>query len=220
MHIAIIMDGNRRFAAANNLARIIGHAQGADNLGKIMQLCPKYGVHTLTVYALSGENLTKRSVDEVSNLVDLITKMARSYKRKLIGQNVRVKIMGKLKSLPSDLQTAVEELVESTKDGTKLLLQICLNYGGRAEIVDAVNNAIASGQTLITEELITQNLYSANEPDLIIRPGGELRLSNFLPWQGVYSELYFTETLWPDFGEAELAKAVEFYQSRQRRFGG
>ena len=219
MHIAIVMDGNRRYASLNKLARITGHTQGANNLGKIMELCPKYGVDTLTVYALSGENLTKRSLDEVSSLLVLMTNMARHYKRKLIGRNVRVKIMGKLQSLPQDLQIAVEDLVESTKNGTELLLQICLNYGGRAEIVDAVNNAIAQGKTQITEELITQNLYSSNEPDLIIRPGGEIRLSNFLPWQGVYSELYFTDTLWPDFGEADLEKAVNFYQARQRRFG-
>jgi len=219
MHLAIIMDGNRRWAKRNMLATALGHNNGAKALARITELCPKYGVDVLTVYALSGENLIKRSENEVNDIFRTMIEAARSYKRQLVGENVRVRILGRISKLPIDIQESVAALVESTKNCTKLVLQICLNYGGRSEITQAVQKAIDNGEKEITEEVITRYIDSGPEPDLIIRPGGEFRLSNFLTWQSAYSELYFTDKLWPDFDEEELKKAIEFYNSRQRRFG-
>lgn len=219
MHVGIIMDGNRRYAKANLLETIIGHKKGVDSLARIVDLCPKYGIDTLTVYALSTENLVKRDQGELTNLFRVMVEAVRQYKRRLIGHNVRVRILGRLQKMPKDLSEAVDDLVVSTKDGAKVLLQVCLNYGGRKEIADAVQKAIDSGEKEITEEVISKYLDSNLEPDLIIRPGGEYRLSNFLTWQSAYSELYFTDTLWPNFSEQDLKLAVDFYNSRQRRFG-
>jgi len=201
------------------LATALGHNNGAKALARITELCPKYGVDVLTVYALSGENLIKRSENEVNDIFRTMIEAARSYKRQLVGENVRVRILGRISKLPIDIQESVAALVESTKNCTKLVLQICLNYGGRSEITQAVQKAIDNGEKEITEEVITRYIDSGPEPDLIIRPGGEFRLSNFLTWQSAYSELYFTDKLWPDFDEEELKKAIEFYNSRQRRFG-
>lgn len=219
MHLAIIMDGNRRWAKRNMLATALGHNNGAKALARITELCPKYGIDTLTVYALSGENLIKRSEAEVSDIFRVMVNAAWSYKVKLVGENVRVRILGKISKLPVDIQESVASLVDATKNCTKLVLQICLNYGGRSEITQAVQKAIDNGEKEITEEVITRYIDSGPEPDLIIRPGGEFRLSNFLTWQSAYSELYFTDKLWPDFDEVELKKAIDFYNSRQRRFG-
>jgi len=177
MHIGVIMDGNRRYAKQNLVQIILGHRKGVLSLENLIELCPKYNIDTVTVYAFSTENFVNRT------------------------------------------QEAVDSLVDSTKEGTKVLLQLCLNYGGRSEIVEAVQKAVNSGEKEFTEEIISKYLYSCLEPDLIIRPGGEFRLSNFLTWQSAYSELFFTDTLWPDFGEADLVKALDFYNSRQRRFG-
>lgn len=219
MHIAVIMDGNRRFAKQNLLQVFEGHKKGVDSLARLIDLCPKYNIDTITVYALSTENFGKRSEGEMTNIFKIMVEAARYYKRKLVGHNVRVKILGKLQKLPRELVDAADSLVEGTREGTKVLLQVCLNYGGRSEIVEAVQKALDSGEENITEEIINKYLYSSLEPDLIIRPGGEFRLSNFLTWQSAYSELYFTETLWPNFDEPDLVKALDFYYSRQRRFG-
>ena len=213
------MDGNRRYAKKNLLETFQGHKKGVDSLANIINLCPKYNIDTLTVYAFSTENKNQREEVEVNNLFKIMINSIRKYKRNLIGKNVRVRILGKLQKLPQSLQDSLEDITESTKLGTKLLLQVCLNYGGRSEIIEAVNKAIQDGETVITEEMISSKLYSNLEPDIIIRPGGEYRLSNFLTWQSVYSELYFTETLWPNFDENDLAEALNFYHSRQRRFG-
>ena len=219
MHIAVIMDGNRRYAKQNLLQVILGHRKGVLSLEKLIELCPKYDIDTVTVYAFSTENFINRTLEEQNNLFKVMIEAARYYKRKLVGHNVRVKILGKLQKLPRELVDAVDSLVEATREETKVLLQVCLNYGGRSEIVEAVQKALDSGEENITEEIINKYLYSSLEPDLIIRPGGEFRLSNFLTWQSAYSELYFTETLWPNFGEPDLVKALDFYYSRQRRFG-
>ena len=213
------MDGNRRYAKKNLLETFQGHKKGVDSLANIINLCPKYNIDTLTVYAFSTENKNQREEVEVNNLFKIMINSIRKYKRNLIGKNVRVRILGKLQKLPQSLQDSLEDITESTKLGTKLLLQVCLNYGGRSEIIEAVNKAIQDGETVITEEMISSKLYSNLEPDIIIRPGGEYRLSNFLTWQSVYSELYFTETLWPNFDENDLAEALNFYHSRKRRFG-
>jgi undecaprenyl diphosphate synthase len=219
MHLGIIMDGNRRYAKANLLEIFQGHKKGVDSLANVINLCPKYNIDTLTVYAFSTENNYKREEVEVNNLFRIMVESIRKYKRNLIGKNVRVRILGKLQKLPVSLQESLDDITESTKQGSKLLLQICLNYGGRSEIIEAVNQAIKEGEKVITEEIISNKLYSNLEPDIIIRPGGEYRLSNFLTWQSVYSELYFTETLWPNFNENDLIKALNFYHSRARRFG-
>ncbi len=220
MHLGIIMDGNRRYAKKNLIEIIQGHKKGVDSLANIIDLCPKYSIDTLTVYAFSTENNHKRGETEVSNLFKIMISSIKKYKQSLIGKNVRVRILGKLQKLPISLQESLNDITESTKQGSKLLLQICLNYGGRSEIIEAVNQAIKDGEKIITEEIISKKLYSNLEPDIIIRPGGEYRLSNFLTWQSVYSELYFTETLWPNFDENDLIKALDFYHSRKRRFGG
>ena len=219
MHIGVIMDGNRRYAKQNLVQIILGHRKGVLSLENLIELCPKYNIDIVTVYAFSTENFVNRTQDEQNNLFKVITEAARFYKRKLVGRDVRVKVLGKLQRLPEELVEAVDSLVDSTKEGTKVLLQLCLNYGGRAEIVEAVQKALESGEKEITEQTISKYLYSNLEPDLIIRPGGEFRLSNFLTWQSAYSELFFTDTLWPDFGETDLVKALDFYNSRQRRFG-
>jgi len=219
MHLAIIMDGNRRFAARKNLETIMGHKAGVDTLNRVIEWCPKYGVDTLTVYALSTENLTNRSETELKNLFGIMTEAAKYYKSKLIKKNVMVKVLGTMENLPEKLAKSVANLVDSTSSGTGLLLQICLNYGGRGEIVRAVNKAIVAGETDFNEQKISKYLDSNLEPDLVVRPGGEQRISNFLIWQLAYSEIYFMDTFWPDIIEEDFARAVEFYQSRNRRFG-
>ena len=212
------MDGNRRWAKSHALETIFGHHNGVNTLDKLLEVCPKYGINIITVYVLSTENFAKRSPLEINHLVDVISNAAVSYKEKLLGKNVRVRVLGELSKAPQKLKDSLFQLVDETKGCTKSLLQLCINYGGRSEIIRAIQKTIASGQA-VTEETITSNLDSGLEPDLIIRPGGHKRLSNFLLWQGAYSELYFTDTLWPDFDEKELRKALEFYQNQERKFG-
>lgn len=217
MHVAIIMDGNRRWAKSKGLKTSQGHLAGAENLGKILEVCPKLGIKTLTVYALSTENLVKRDLSELEALFNMMVDFARKYKRKLLGENVRVRVLGRIKNLPAKLQDALNDMVDSTKNCNKGVLQICLNYGGRQEIVDAVNNLNAKKQA-ITEESLTEEL---NYPgvDLMIRPGGEQRISGFQLWQGSYAELYFSEKMWPEFDENDLEKAITWFNERNRRFG-
>lgn len=213
------MDGNRRFAAKSGFSTMIGHQKGMENLVKIAEACPLLGIHTLTVYALSTENFTKRSAFELSNIFRVMKEGIKKFKHKLIGKNVRVRILGTLQRLPIELQDAAENLVESTKEGSKLLIQVCLNYGGREEIARAAQKAMENGEKNITESVLESYLDSDLQPDLIIRPGGEIRVSNFLTWQGAYSEWYFTDTCWPEFKQVDLEKAISTYQERQRRFG-
>jgi undecaprenyl diphosphate synthase len=217
MHVAIIMDGNRRWAKNKGLATIEGHLAGAENLGKLLESCPKLGIDTLTVYALSTENLIKRDKSELEYLFKIMVDFARKYKRKLLGENIRVKVLGRIKGLPAKLQDVLNDMVTSTKNGNKGLLQICLNYGGRQEIIDAVNSLNAKKQS-VTEESLTKEL-NYPDVDLMIRPGGEQRISGFQLWQGSYAELYFSEKMWPEFDNFELEKAVEWFKNRNRRFG-
>jgi undecaprenyl diphosphate synthase len=219
MHVAIIMDGNRRYAKSRNLPAVFGHAMGMRNLVKITKACVKNDIHTLTVYALSTENLIKRNADEVSNILNLIADSIKKHKKMLIGNNVRVKILGKLNSLPEKIANKLDELVDQTKNGKDILLQICLNYGGRDEIIRSVNEAIKNGEKEFDEDTINKYLDSSLQPDLIIRPGGETRISNFLTWQGVYSEYYFSDKYWPEFDEKELKKAIATFNKKERRFG-
>ena len=221
-HIAIIMDGNRRWARQRGLSTIKGHREGALRLEKVVEQCGQRGVKILTVYAFSSEN-RNRSPAEVEGLMKLLGYFIKKKRQKLNELGCSLRILGDLSYLPKDLQKEVNETVDLLKDNNKIHLNIALNYGAREEIVRAARKIAESNvePSKITPELIEQNLYTAGQPDpdLLIRTGGERRLSNFLLWQVSYSELYFTEALWPDFDEEELDKALDDFSERQRRFG-
>ena len=222
-HIAIIMDGNRRWANKNGLTTKEGHKKGADNLQTIARYCNKIGVKYLTVYAFSTENW-KRSEEEVKGLMFLLKNYLNDFSKKADTENIKINIIGDITKLASDLQSQMIECMERTKDNTGLNLNIAFNYGGRAEIVNAIKNIVKDkiSSEDITEELVNNYMYTANQPDpdLLIRTGGELRTSNFLPWQLIYTEFYFPTTYWPEFDENELLKAIQIYQNRNRKFGG
>ena len=217
MNIAIIMDGNRRFAAKNLLSTLSGHQNGFKNLLNIASIAPKFWVKTLTLYALSTENFKNRDSSEIANICMIVQKGLEQYSQKLIDDKVKVEFLGNLTVFSPELQELIESITTRTRDNTLLTLQICLNYGGRDEIVQAVNKLL--NKTEVSEEDITNALYTPIEPDLIIRTGGDIRLSNFLTWQSVYSELYFTDKLWPEFTQADFAEAINEYRGKKRRFG-
>ena len=222
-HIAIIMDGNRRWANKNGLTTKEGHKKGADNLQTIARYCNKLGVKYLTVYAFSTENW-KRSEEEFKGLMFLLKNYLNDFSKKADTENIKINIIGDITKLSSDLQDQMIECMERTRNNTGLNLNIAFNYGGRAEIVNAIKNIVKDKikPEDITEELVTNYMYTANQPDpdLLIRTGGELRTSNFLPWQLIYTEFYFPNTYWPEFDENELLKAIQTYKSRNRKFGG
>jgi len=226
-HIAIIMDGNGRWAKKRALPRIAGHHEGMKTVRKITLLANELGVRVLTVYAFSTENW-KRPKLEVDFLMRLPEEFLSTYLPELIEQNVRVVMMGENDTLPSHTQEAVRKAMVATKENTGLVLNFALNYGSRDEIAKAMKNIarrVEEGTIKpsdISEDLITQHLMTSElpEPDLLIRTSGEVRLSNFMLWQLAYTEFWFTETLWPDFDESCLLDAVESYQSRNRRYGG
>ncbi|AYC29272.1 isoprenyl transferase [Paenisporosarcina cavernae] len=226
-HLAIIMDGNGRWAKKRALPRVAGHHEGMKTVRKITRLANELGIQCLTVYAFSTENW-KRPKTEVEFLMRLPEEFLSTYLPELMEQNVQVKMMGHLDQVPSHTIQAVQKAVESTKDNTGLILNFALNYGSRAEIVHAVKNLakqVKAGTLLpedITEESITSHLMTCQlvEPDLLIRTSGEVRLSNFMLWQLAYTEFWFTDTLWPDFDESCLLDAIEGYQKRNRRYGG
>ena len=208
-HIAIIMDGNGRWAKRKGLARSFGHMEGAKTLRKALEYLTEIGVKYLTVYAFSTENWN-RPQDEVSTLMKLFLKYIKSERKNMMKNKI-----------PEKLQKEIEKLEEETKNNDKITLNIAFNYGSRAEIVDAVNRIIKDGKENITEEDFSKYLYNDfPDPDLVIRTSGEMRISNFLLWQIAYSELYITDTLWPDFDEKEIDKAIESFNQRERRFGG
>lgn len=222
-HIAIIMDGNRRWAKQNNLSSSEGHKAGAKNLESIMNHCLNIGIKYLTVYALSTENWKKRSPEEVKGIFDLLVYLVTNNFKKYFDAGIQLNILGNFTVFPDYVIQAINKALSVKVDNPKLTMNIALNYGGRDEIINTfkklIDQKISSDQ--ITEELISENLYTAGqpEPELIIRPGGECRLSNFLLWQSSYSELFFTDILWPDFNSQELEKAIEWYQQRDRRLG-
>ena len=217
MHIAIIMDGNRRWAKENNLPKLLGHKKGIENVENIILWASELGLKTLTLYALSTENL-QREKDELKNIFDLMTNFAIKNKNKFIKENIRLKILGEISKIRDDSKKALLDLEEYTKDCNKILLQICIAYGGRNEIVRSVKKLQEKNEK-ITEENISKNLDSNLEPDLIIRTGGNKRLSNFLLWQSSYSEIYFTNKFWPDFNKQDLEEAMNFFDDQQRNFG-
>ena len=208
-HLAIIMDGNGRWAKAHNKLRIDGHRAGAEALDRVMHYCREAGIKYLTVYAFSTENW-KRSKVEVSGLMSLLSRYIRSKKDELIANSVRFRAVGRLADLSPKIRKEIAGLEEATKDG-EFTLAVALSYGGRAEIVDAANawrRANPDGE--LTEEAFRAYLYAPDipDPDLIIRTSGELRTSNFLLWESAYSEYYFTDVFWPDFGKEEFDKAM------------
>lgn len=221
-HIAIIMDGNGRWAERRHLPRLAGHRAGVRNIHRIVRACVDLGVKTLTVYAFSTENWG-RPQDEVNGLMALFADASERETRNLHRNGVRVCHVGTMTGVSRHLQSAIERAVNLTRYNTRLTLNVAFNYGGRAEIVDAVRRIVADGLTPddITEQTVSQYLYTAHlpDPDLVIRTAGEMRLSNFLIWQAAYSEYYATSKLWPDFGAEDLQAAVEAFSSRHRKFG-
>ncbi len=227
-HIAIIMDGNRRWAKQRGLSTKEGHKAGSKNLENIASFCNKLGIKYLTVYAFSTENW-KRSPEEVAALMLIMKANLDAFSRRVDTENIRIKVLGDLENKVSPaLRKSIQKAVEKTKNNTGLTLNIAFNYGGRPELVNAMKNIalkVKNGELdidKIDENTISNHLYTAGmpDPDLMIRTSNELRTSNFLPWQLVYTEFYFPETHWPAFGEEDLLKAIEVYQSRNRRFGG
>ena len=218
-HVGIIMDGNGRWATLRGKNRSYGHKKGSDNVDRIVSQAFDAGVKTLSLYAFSSENWS-RPKEEVDELMRLLEKYFKKFIGKVLKNNVRLFVMGDLTALSDKLQKIIEDGMRASKDNVAHVLNIGVNYGGRQEIVNAVNKLIKSGRE-VTEKSISENLYTYEfgEPDLIIRTGGECRLSNFMLYQGAYSELYFMDVLWPDFDEKEFDKALENYSGRVRRFG-
>jgi len=221
-HIAIIMDGNGRWALSRGLPRLAGHRAGTENLRRVIEACIEFGVQYLTIYAFSTENWG-RPFEEVQGLMRILEDVIERELQELNDQGVQIRHIGRLEDLRPSLRAKVVEAVEYTKDNDRLVLSVALNYGGRDEIVCVIKRLIESGikPDEVTDSLVSRYLFTAGvpDPDLIIRTSGELRGSNFLIWQGAYSEWYFTPTFWPDFDKNELARAIDEFQHRQRRFG-
>ncbi|GLC87368.1 isoprenyl transferase [Lysinibacillus piscis] len=226
-HVAIIMDGNGRWAKKRAMPRVAGHHEGMKTVQKITRFASDLGIQALTVYAFSTENW-KRPKAEVDFLMRLPVEFLGSFLPEMMERNVRVEMIGNPELLPAHTQKALYDAMEETKHNTGLVLNFALNYGSRAEIIDAMKGMLEKVQegelTIqdITEECVTAHLMTAHlpEPDLLIRTSGEVRLSNFMLWQLAYTELWFTDTLWPDFNEKNLLEAIENYQKRNRRYGG
>ena len=221
-HVAITMDGNRRWARQRDLPELDGHAAGVEAIRALLRHAVRRGVPVLTLYAFSRENWA-RSDEEVTGLFDLLEAAIRSETEELQAQGVRIRLLGRLDELPADTRTSIGEALAETAGGDRLLLNVAFNYAGRTELVDAVRRIVESGRPAesIDETAIADALYTAGlpDPDLVIRTGGEQRLSNFLIWQAAYAELYTTEVLWPDFGADAFDAALLEFASRTRRFG-
>ena len=222
-HLAIIIDGNRRWAKRRGLSSFQGHKKGLENVERIGESCWEKGIKVLTFYVFSTENW-KRSKKEINYLMKLfLNNLTKRNIKKLNDKGIKFQTIGQKKKLPQLLQNKIEEAEESTKNNKKGILNLAISYGGRAEIIQAVKNIIRKKIAVnkINEEIVNQNLWTAglSYPDFIIRTGGELRLSNFLVWQSAYSELYFIKKYWPEFNEEDLNKALNEYNRRERRFG-
>jgi len=222
-HVAIIMDGNGRWATARGLTRSDGHRAGARQIGKVVEAAMKFGIKYMTVYAFSTENW-KRPAAEVGVLMELIREFTSKELPDMMKNGIRLRSIGRTDDLPVVSRMALKSAIAATSKNTAFTLTVALSYGGRAEIVDAVNKLLKERKSdePVTEEEFRSYLYDPElpDPELMIRTSGELRLSNFLLWQLSYSELYVTQTHWPDFGEEELKKALDAYAGRDRRFGG
>jgi undecaprenyl diphosphate synthase len=221
-HIGIIMDGNGRWARERGLPRLEGHRAGTENIRRVLETCGEYGIRIVTIYAFSTENW-QRPAEEVRGLIGILERVLEREVENFHRNGVRLRHLGELEGIPDKMRKAVLDAIDLTKDNDRLTLNVAFNYGGRAEIVRAVQKMLAGNvdPADVEEGLFTNYLYTAGlpDPDLIIRTGGEMRLSNFLVWQSAYSEYYSTPTYWPDFDKEELHKALWAYSQRDRRFG-
>lgn len=226
-HIAIIMDGNRRWAKEKGIDRKLGHKAGAETLEKIAAFANSIGLKYMTVYAFSTENW-KRTEEEVGALMILLRTYLDKFLNKESLRNIKIRVLGDIENLDKGLKESIEKIVEKSKNNTGLTLNIAFNYGGRAEIIRAIKNISKKVKDNeieidnIDEKIVESNLYTEGEPDpdLLIRPGGELRISNFLLWQLAYTEFLFIDKYWPDFSEEDLLEAINVFESRNRKFGG
>jgi undecaprenyl diphosphate synthase len=221
-HVGVIMDGNGRWAQEHGLPRLEGHRAGTENIRRLLRSCGEYGIKIVTIYAFSTENWFRPS-DEVRGLIGILERVLEIEVENMHQEGVKLRHVGELEGLPDRLRKAVLDAIELTKNNDRLILNVAFNYGGRAEIVRAVKRLLEDNPdpNEIDEELFGGYLYTAGlpDPDLIIRTGGEMRLSNFLIWQSAYAEYYSTPTFWPDFDKEELTKALRAYARRERRFG-
>lgn len=225
-HIAIIMDGNGRWAKKKFLNRISGHIKGVNAVREVVTACRELGIKVLTLYAFSIENW-KRPAEEVDALMKLLNEYLQKECEEMVQNKIRLNVIGRIEDLPSDVQTTLQETMKKTERGDGMMLNLALSYGGRSEILHAVQGILSdfSKGKIRLEEISIQRFsqylwtHGIADPDLLIRTSGEFRISNFLLWQIAYTELYVTDTLWPDFGRKELLKAIADYQSRERRFG-
>lgn len=219
-HICFIIDGNGRWAKLHHLPRSQGHVKGFEKLQKMYKMVREIGIKYVSIYAFSTENWN-RPKEEVDGLMKLMRKAISEFDNEKKYHDTHIEFFGDLSKFDNDIIEGATKIRERTKDNNAFYINICLNYGGREDIVQAVNKLIKAGKTEITMEDISANLYSKNcpDPDFIIRTSGECRLSNFMPWQSTYAELYFPKVLWPDFGKKDLIEAIKEYSSRDRRFG-
>lgn len=220
-HIAFIMDGNRRWAKKNKLATLTGHDYGSKIIRNILELSVKFKIQIITLYAFSTENWNRPKL-EVDHLFKLLDQYFSSCESDFMNNDIKLNILGDYSAFPSNLSKKISEMIEKTKKNKTLTLNLALNYGARDEMLRAVNSIIKDGLQSVDNDTFKSYLYTGNQPDpdLVIRTSGEERLSNFLLYQVAYSELYFTDVLWPDFGEKEYVEALKEYQNRNRRFGG
>ncbi len=221
-HLAIIMDGNGRWAKARGLPRLAGHRAGTENLRRILKDCVRHGIKILTIYAFSTENWG-RPAEEVRGLMTILEQVIADELKELHSQGVRIRHIGRAEGISPRLLKKIQKAVELTQHNDTITLNVALNYGGRQEIIDAVRRIMQDGFSpdQVDDALLSRYLYTSGQPDpdLIIRTSGELRVSNFLIWQGAYAEYYVTPTFWPDFDDTELQKALDHYAARERRFG-
>lgn len=222
-HLAIIMDGNGRWAKARGLPRLAGHRAGTENLRRVLRYCMDLDIKVLTLYAFSTENW-ERPPSEVRGLMSILERVIDRELKDLDANGIQIRHLGRLDGVSERLQRRIKQALDVTAHNDRFILNVAFNYGGRAELVDAIRAIIAEGVPAdqVDEELLSNHLYTKGlpDPDLIIRTSGELRVSNFLLWQGAYSEYYVTPTYWPDFDRQELIRALEQYSKRERRFGG
>ena len=220
-HIAIIMDGNGRWAQDKGMDRIFGHREGAKSAKKVIEACSDLNINYLTLYAFSTENWNRPQF-EVDNLMSLLSSMLKNEIKELERNNIVFNVVGRVEDLPKSVQNIISDVIDRTKHNTGLILSLALSYGGRQEIIDAVNKIIVSKKSeIIDEEIVKNNLYCPEipDPDLIIRTAGEYRLSNFLLWQSAYSELFVSKKNWPDFKKKDLMEALKDFENRDRTFG-
>ncbi len=223
-HLGIIMDGNRRWAEENGFSTFKGHKLGSENVKKVLRLCADKGIKILTVYALSTENWLRRSKTELNGLMRILREFMINERKKLDAEGISINILGDTSVFPESLKEVIKETVEMLCHNKKFVFNIAINYGGRGEIIRAMKKMLKEGIDMekLTEEVVGKHLDTRDlpDPDMIIRTGNEKRISNFLIWQGAYSEYYFPKVFWPEFGEVELDNALAEYNGRKRRYGG